>query len=168
MTKRRLTLLPLVLTFIVCLAASRPLEAQEDEASAAALAVVQRFFDSMRDRDSIAATATLLETGQFISTRAGADGGPTLRAQPFRDYVATVARLPDDYLERMWNPTVLLRGDVAMVWAPYDFHVNGRFSHCGIDVFSLLRTADGWKIAAGAYTVEREGCAPSPLGPPSH
>ena len=53
-----------------------------------------------------------------------------------------------------------------MVWAPYDFHVNGAFSHCGVDVFSLVRTAEGWRIAAVAYTVEREGCAPSPLGPP--
>ena len=51
--------------------------------------------------------------------------------------------------------------------APYDFHRDGEFSHCGVDAFTLVRTESGWKISGGVYTVETEGCAPSPLGPPA-
>jgi hypothetical protein len=45
--------------------------------------------------------------------------------------------------------------------------LDGGFSHCGIDSFELVRTDGSWKLTGGIYTVEREGCAPSPLGPPS-
>jgi hypothetical protein len=58
-------------------------------------------------------------------------------------------------------------GDLATVWAPYDFHRNVQFSHCGTDAFDLLRTADGWRLTGGAYTVETESCPECPLGPPA-
>ena len=34
----------------------------------------------------------------------------------------------------------------------------------GADSFDLIKTAAGWKIAGGTYTVEAK-CAPSPLAP---
>ena len=57
-----------------------------------------------------------------------------------------------------------VHGLIATVWAPYDFWIDGKLSHCGIDAFDLIKTEDGWKIAGGVYTVE-SNCAPSPLGP---
>jgi hypothetical protein len=47
---------------------------------------------------------------------------------------------------------------IAMVWAPYDLWVNEKYSHCGVDVFTLLKTEEGWKIASIAYTIEKKGC----------
>ena len=29
----------------------------------------------------------------------------------------------------MWDPEVQVDGDIAALWAPYDFHIGGRFSH---------------------------------------
>jgi len=69
-------------------------------------------------------------------------------------------------VERMWNPTVLVRGRIAMVWADYDVYVGGKFGHCGIDAFTLLKTDAGWKISGIQYTSETQGCKPNPLGPP--
>ena len=66
----------------------------------------------------------------------------------------------------MWHPRVELHGDVASVWAPYDFHRDGAFSHCGVDAFTLLRGDGGWVITGATYTVETADCPPSPLGPP--
>jgi ketosteroid isomerase-like protein len=69
------------------------------------------------------------------------------------------------YLERMWDPTVLVDGDLAVVWTPYDFWIGDQFSHCGTDVFTMMRTEDGWRLATIAYNVVRD-CQPSPLGLP--
>ena len=69
-------------------------------------------------------------------------------------------------LERTWAPQVRVHKGIATLWAPYDFWLNGAFSHCGIDSFELVKTGDGWKLTGGTYTMERTGCAPSPLGPP--
>ena len=52
-----------------------------------------------------------------------------------------------------------------MIWTPYDFHIDGRFSHSGVDVFTVVRTADGWRIASIAYTVDREPRDDNPLPP---
>jgi len=61
---------------------------------------------------------------------------------------------------------VQVRGNLAQVWTEYDFHLDGKFTHCGIDAFTLVRVNGDWKIAGTSYTVEPTGCKPSPLGPP--
>jgi hypothetical protein len=48
--------------------------------------------------------------------------------------------------ERIWNPEVRVHGLIATVWTPYDFWTDGKFSHCGVDAFDLIKTAEGWKI----------------------
>ena len=47
---------------------------------------------------------------------------------------------------------VLTEGNIASVWTPYDFYINGEFSHCGVDLFYLVKEED-WKIAHFGYTV---------------
>ena len=84
-----------------------------------------------------------------------------------REFLDQLTTPGADWLERLWNPTVLVHGSMAVVWAEYDFHRDGAFSHCGVDAFSLFKTADGWKIAGTTYTVEPTGCEESPLGPPN-
>jgi hypothetical protein len=66
----------------------------------------------------------------------------------------------------MWDARVKIHGPIAVVWTPYDFYRGGRFSHCGVDAFTLVRVAGGWRIATGTYTVEPAGCPASPLGRP--
>ena len=70
-------------------------------------------------------------------------------------------------LERIWEPQVRVHKGIATLWAPYDFWLDGALRHCGIDSFELVKSPEGWKITGGTYTVEREGCQPSPLGPPA-
>ena len=68
----------------------------------------------------------------------------------------------------MWEPKVLIRGAIAQLWAPYDFHREGKFNHCGIDSVSLVKVGGAWKIAGISYTSETLNCPASPLGPVKH
>jgi len=137
-----------------------------DSEEAAVVAVVQKFFDAMAARDVDAARAVVLPEGRDHSIREGAEG-PIIRSFTNEDFVARLATGTEKLLERMWEPKVMIHGRIAVLWAPYDFHRNGEFSHCGVDAFTLVRTESGWKISGGVYTVETEDCALSPLGPPS-
>ena len=94
------------------------------------------------------------------------DDGPSVGSSSHHEFLTQLTMPGDDWLERFWNPTLLIQGRIAVVWTQYDFYRNGQFSHCGIDAFSLLKTADGWKIAGTTYTAETTGCPESPLGPP--
>ena len=60
--------------------------------------------------------------------------------------------------ERALSYEIKIHKGMAMAWIPYDFHVNGAFSHCGVDIFSLLKADEGWKFISASYTVEKESC----------
>jgi len=129
------------------------------------LAAVQRFFDGIAAHDAVKLSADLLPGGQVRSVRED-KGQWIVRTISFEESVTSMAGNTARLLERMWNPEVKVFGRVASVAAPYDFHTDGTFSHCGTALFHMVKTPNGWKIAGVLYTVERQGCRPSPLGPP--
>ena len=128
------------------------------------LKTVQAFFDTMAAKDVDGARAILQPQGRFHAMRMR-DGKPDVRTFSNEEYFADLQASKQRMLERIWNPEVRISGLVATVWAPYDFWIDGKLSHCGTDAFDLIKTQDGWKIAGGVYTLE-SNCAPSPLGPP--
>lgn len=129
----------------------------------AVLKVVQAFFDTMAAKDVDGARQILQPQGRFHAMRMR-DGKPDVRAFSNEEYFADLKASQQAMRERMWNPEVRIHGLIATVWTPYDFWIDGKFSHCGIDAFDLIRTEEGWKIAGGSYTIESK-CEPSPLGP---
>lgn len=124
---------------------------------------LERFFEAMTERDSTAMAATLLPGGslQVVSE----DGSRPVRNVPFSEYLGSLRSGKGRLVERYWEPEIRNDGTIATIIAPYDFHIDGAFSHCGVDVFTLVRDGSGWRIANVAYTRRTEGCAPSPLGP---
>jgi hypothetical protein len=54
--------------------------------------------------------------------------------------------------ERIHNPLIRIDNDLAVVWAPFDFLVNGKVDHCGTDLFNLVRVGRRWLIASVADT----------------
>lgn len=63
--------------------------------------------------------------------------------------------------EEMYAPNAEVYGDMALVWGRYVFFVGDKLSHCGVNTFNLVRTAEGWKIANGASTIDRTACTDS-------
>ena len=70
--------------------------------------------------------------------------------------------------ERGWAPEVHVSGGVASVWYPYDLYLDGQWSHCGADVFTLVRQGSGWRILSMAWSAEQPPvCTRHPKGPPA-
>ncbi|MDX1395975.1 MAG: DUF4440 domain-containing protein [Gemmatimonadota bacterium] len=130
----------------------------------AVLATTQALFDVIASGDVEAGRELLTEDVVMISTATTA-AGIRHSVQDREEFFETISSR-SGMLERMWDPTVMIHGTVATVWTRYDFHVDGEFSHCGVDAFSLVKSNDGWRIASIVWTVEPTGCEPSPLGPP--
>jgi hypothetical protein len=146
----------------VSLDCAPPTQSEDDKA--AVLATVQKFFDTMAARDVEGARFVLMADGRTVSVREQ-NGETVARTSTVEAYLESLAKGKSASRERMWNPEVRVHGAMASVWTPYDFWVDGKFSHCGVDAFTLIKTADGWRISSGTWTIQREGCAPSPLGP---
>jgi hypothetical protein len=129
------------------------------------LEVVQKFFDTLKTKD-VEAMKALVLPGTPITTLRPTPEGPAVRRRVVEDDAKSLPTTSEKWLERMWNPTVLIQGRIATVWTPYDFHRNGTFSHSGIDVFTLVFTEGRWRIASMAYTVEPDLPSAHPAGPP--
>ena len=129
----------------------------------AVLNVVQLFFDTMAARDAEGARKIMVPEGRLFAMEMRKPNASHF-SLTHEEHFARLQKAKTTNRERMWNPEVRVHGSIATVWAPYDFWIDGKFSHCGVDAFDLIKTADGWKIAGGAFTMEAK-CEPSPLGP---
>jgi len=118
------------------------------------LTAVQKLFEAVLHKD--AATASALFTPDAMLYALRPDG--TAAGLPAAKWIERMAASKDQWQERIYNPKQLEQGAIAHVWTEYDFHLAGKFSHCGIDSVSLLKTATGWKIASISDTREKTGC----------
>jgi hypothetical protein len=60
--------------------------------------------------------------------------------------------------ERIHDPETHIDHDLAVVWAPLKFYIDGKLDHCGRDLVSLNQRNGKWQIVALAATA-RTDCA---------
>ena len=147
----------------IAVASTFALHAQNVSGRDAVLKAMQVFFDTMTARDVEGARKILVPQARFHAMDPGKPGSEP-RSLSTEEYLAQLQQSKQTMQERTWNPDVRIHGPIATFWAPYDFWIDGKYSHCGIDAFDLIKTPDGWKISGGVFTLEAK-CAPSPLGP---
>lgn len=86
--------------------------------------------------------------------------------KPFQ--TAIVKAGPGVFYEPIHHIRISRQGPYAEVWARYDFYLRGKFHHCGVDSFQLVKTASGWKIIQLTDTRETAGCRPRRRFRPDH
>ncbi|WP_324828405.1 hypothetical protein [Qipengyuania zhejiangensis] len=138
----------------LCLGA--PLQAQDDS-SARILHSVDEFLRGLNEKDLSVMEGVSAGDGIIASHRV-ADGKDVLRTRSFTEGLASLTSGTERFREVYWEPTILVRGNIAVVWAEYSFDIEDGRSHCGIDVFNLMKIDDAWKVTGIQYTVEPETC----------
>jgi len=140
--------------------------AEETTDRDAVIDVVQEFFDAMTARDADKMRSMMTSDGILYGYRESDEGLQIIRPT-HNAYLENLATGEGHLVERFWDPEVMVGDRLATVWTPYDFHVDGIFSHCGVNNFSMLRTDERWIITGVVFSMQRENCEESPLGPPS-
>lgn len=114
----------------------------------AVLAPITAMFDGMAKRDSAAIKKPTMPGGVMVLMR---DGKPVqMTFEAFADRVGKPGK--EQIEERIHDPLVKIDNDLAVVWAPFEFLVDGKVNHCGTDLFNLVRTDGKWLIASVADT----------------
>jgi ketosteroid isomerase-like protein len=139
------------------LLAPAALHAQNSPAEKEVYAVVENFFKAFNAKDTTAMRTHLFGDVKLFTTGANPQGVAMARSESATDLMASIAKAPVALDERISNPEILVDDGLANVWVRYEFYADGKYSHCGIDSFMLVKTADGWKIAALADT-RRKTC----------
>lgn len=118
----------------------------------AVLAPVKAMFEGMSKRDAAAIQQPLLPGGTMVLMR---DGKPT--QMTFDAFAGRVAVPGTTHIEeRIHDPLVRIDNDLAVVWAPFEFLVDGKVNHCGTDLFNLVRVEGKWLIASIADTGRKD------------
>jgi hypothetical protein len=120
----------------------------------AVLAPIQAMFAGMTARDAAAIQKPTMPGGVMVLMR---DGKPM--QMTFADFATRVGKPGKQQIEeRIHDPLVKIDNDLAVVWAPFVFLIDGKVSHCGTDLFNLVRQDGQWLIASVADT-SRTDCA---------
>ncbi len=123
------------------------------------MAVVRTLFDGMRERDEAKLRSVFHSTARLQSA------GRADQVTPIDQFIGGIVSGSGPMLDEVtFDEQVIVDGALAMAWTPYNLFIGDRFSHCGVDAFTMVRTAEGWKIVQLVDTRTQEGCDPSRRG----
>ncbi len=119
-------------------------------------AVVLRTFTAMKSVDSVALKSCFTEKALLHISQVRPEGN-VIREVPIASFVKNVmTRKPGDMDERVlsWGP-ILIDHEIATAWVPYEFYLNGKFTHKGVDAFILVKVGEEYKIQTLLYNTQK-------------
>lgn len=141
-------------------------QASEEEA---VKATIDSFFTAFHAQDSLGMSSLVSQDVVLQTIGSNKEGKTILRTEKFNDLIRSIVSIPDslNFLEKLLDYSIQIDGAMANVWTPYEFWLNHKFSHCGVNSFQLFKDADNWKIVYLIDTRRREGCQTDPINHPA-
>ncbi|MET7998340.1 nuclear transport factor 2 family protein [Amycolatopsis sp. NPDC005232] len=116
---------------------------QTSEDALKVLDTVARLLDTVARRDKEGMRALLVPGGVSVRSR-----DHEVQVIPFADFPDLLPGGTAELDERFHDPLVRVDDDIAMVWAHYDFLVDGVVHHWGTNILSLLKQSGEWRVSS--------------------
>jgi hypothetical protein len=131
------------ITFIVLLILSFHLNAQNEDIKH----TIETFFEGFHHRDTVLLHQVCADKMILQSITENANGN-SLTEEPLQFFYRSIASMPKDlkYNERLLSFTTQVDGSMGHAWTPYEFYIEGKLSHKGVNAFTLFKEKDTWKI----------------------
>ncbi len=145
--------------FILLIGSGWLLSAQNNPEEAALKAVIDKLFDGMRNVDSTIVQPIFTEGAIISSVIADAQGN----ARKVSNYAAAFITTLGTPRENQWNEVIWsykfnIDGAMAYVWTEYSFFLDDNLSHCGVNMFEMLKIQGQWKISSITDTRRNVNC----------
>ena len=106
------------------------------------------FFEGFHQKDtlklkSVCGDKVILQSISESKTKAN-----KLSNESAEEFYKSIASIPQTtkFQEKILSYNIQIDGAMAHVWAPYEFYINDKLSHSGVNTFTLFREKDNWKI----------------------
>lgn len=131
------------IVFVLLLVFSSSLYSQNEEVKQ----VVVTFFKGFHAKDSTIIKSVCAEN-MILQSIAESSKGSQIKNQNPQDFYRSIATIPSTMLfeERVLDYSIQVDGAMAHVWTPYEFYVNNKLSHKGVNAFTLFKDNGLWKI----------------------
>ena len=122
-------------------------------------ATINQLFDGMRKGDSSLVRTAFSPTAVIQTILKNKEGKVLVRTEPVDSFVAFVGKPHKDvYDERISFSMIKVDAELGFAWTPYQFYVNEKFSHCGVNSFQLVKINGTWKIQYIIDNRRKQGC----------
>ncbi|MDJ1499891.1 nuclear transport factor 2 family protein [Xanthocytophaga agilis] len=141
-----------LLFFIVCLFAQAQSSGSKEETEIKQ--VIGQLFDGMRKGDSAMVRSVFYSGARLQTTYVDKKTGKAaLREESITDFAKAVGTPHKEvWDERLFAYDIKVDDNLAIAWTPYEFYLDGKFSHKGVNVFQLFKSEKGWKVISIADT----------------
>ena len=120
-----------------------------DAESKAVIAVADALLAALSTGDNMALARLTMDSA--VVGGAGLRGGvESASLRPWAVYINRTG--PSTFTERGFGATARVQDRVAQVWMPYDLYIGDKWSHCGVDTFTLMKREGQWRVASLVYT----------------
>jgi len=110
-------------------------------------ATINQLFDAMRNADAAALQDAFSDSAVLQTIVNTKDGKTVVRNEVVKDFADFVGKTTKgDADERITFDLIRIDDNMAIAWTPYKFYYKGKYSHCGVDSFQLVRINGKWKI----------------------
>ncbi|MGN6293902.1 MAG: nuclear transport factor 2 family protein [Chitinophagaceae bacterium] len=124
-------------------------------------AVINTMFTAMRNGNAASFKSVFADKVIMQTISRNKEGKTIVRDENINEFAEVVGKMKKDSAdERISFETIRIDGPLAIVWTPYNFYLNGAFSHCGVNSFQLVKLDGAWKIQYLIDTRRRTGCQP--------
>ena len=121
--------------------------------------VVNQLFTAMKTSDPVLLQQCFADSAILQTIVMNKEGKTIVRNESVAAFAASISKAPSGALdERIEFDIVKTDAALAIAWTPYQFYLNGNFSHCGVNSFQLVRLNGQWKIQYLIDTRRRTGC----------
>ena len=148
------------LLFLLSLLSILTLNAQTDQ-HASVKAAVDTFFEGFHKGDTLLMRSVLADKVVLQTAFRNKEGKDVLRNDgDISNLLNAISNRPAEQVwdERLLDYIIKVDNNMANAWTPYEFWLNGNFSHCGVNSFQLFHDNGQWKIIYLIDTRQRQGC----------
>lgn len=108
---------------------------------------IETFFEGFHLRDSVKIKLVCSKNMILQSISENAKG-VKLSDQTSKEFYKSIATIPMDikFQEKILSYSIQIDGAMAHAWTPYEFYINDKLSHKGVNAFTLFKENNKWKI----------------------
>lgn len=109
---------------------------------------IEIFFEGFHQKDTVKMQTVCSSKIILQSISESTVKGNKLSDETAKELYRSIASIPSTmkFREKIVNYNIQIDGIMAHVWAPYEFFVNDKLSHSGVNTFTLYKEKDIWKI----------------------
>ena len=115
--------------------------------NAAVQETIITFFEGFHAQDSIK-IKSVCNANMILQSIAATKEGNKLTTDEVSKFIKSIVTIPANikFEEKILSYNIQIDGAMAHAWTPYEFYVNGKLSHSGVNAFTLFKEQEKWKI----------------------